>query len=390
MQCRELLSQNYPLLPLQKLKKEWNTKCVNKETLSGYQVYLFPNLKKEGKHCFRPDEMHFFTTNPYTNKKHKMSKTERLNEQTVPIIQTYNKNLCPVERQLEIAMNEDYIFISSPTPCDTVKDLPDTIMIKSTIKTDDATICATRTIKPSNISSRYYYLAKLNKKIEDYISVIKQTNIKRISPLYSKQVAKTLVEKLKDKNLIKELKDYFYYRSQKFSNKCLTLLEQLSIKLPEPIKVYRGMLIHNLEELVTLGLDHLKVGSKITTASRSLPVSWSTDSCLSQYFATSTPAKALKDKSPLQFGILYSTRLHPRQIAIDTRMIDRNFFKKELYVYDQQEVITFPLQKDGTTEEFDCVVERLFLVDVYLKKSVVVKSFNKIISLLQQDAMTIL
>lgn len=383
MQCRELLSKNYPLLPLQTLKKKWNTACSNKETLSGYPVHLFPNLTNIGKHCFRPDEMHFLTKNPYTGKMHKLTKKERLTTETAPITQIYNKDICPVESKLKSTPDEEYFFISSSTPYKSVKDLPSIISHDPIVS---LSISASRVINPANIFSKHYYIAKLKKKMPDKLKHLMRRDIKYIYPLYTKELADTIIDKIQDQKLIKDLNKYFCYESQTIPDTSLKLLEELSIKLPEPIKAYRGMLIHNLEELKTLGLDHLEIGSKLLTVSRSLPVSWSTDSCISQYFATNSPAKVFKDKGSLQFGILYSTELQPRQIAIDTRIIDRKYFKNTLYMYDQQEVITFPLQKDGKMEEFPCVVERLFIVDVRSHKVVIVKSFEKMVKHLQKYA----
>lgn len=78
-------------------------------------------------------------------------------------------------------------------------------------------------------------------------------------------------------------------------------------------------------------------------------------------------------KSETHFGILL-----PDQIALDTRLLDRGFFRKKLY----RQHITFPYDKNGKMMRFHCRIERLFLVDLKINKTTIVHSFAKFIPLL--------
>lgn len=385
--CRELLTQHYQLLPINEMKKKLNKDCVNKQTLSGYPVYLFPTLKKIGKYCVRPDQLWFLKKqNPYTGEK-LTKKDEKLwkdNTITLPITEEFNTKLCPLHKNFNSTYEEEYMFLVSPFPIKTIADLPNSIEI--TIRDIHYTLrnpILTYVIRPSFIYSMYYYIVRLDlTKKDKIIYQIPKNKIIKIYPLYEKETPKKLYDKLTNRKLIEELKSYFTYTIIEFSKETLDLLRELSIRLPEPIQVYRGIFIHDLKELKTAKLEKLTTGETITIDSRGRPVSWSTDSCISQYFATHSPARKMLGKiSKIQFGIVYSTILTPRQIAIDTRLIERKYFKGILYPYDQQEVITFPYDKDGKNATFQCKIERLFLVDRIHDKVTIVHSFKNLLPL---------
>lgn len=381
--CRELLTQHYQLMPLQTIKKNWNTDCANQQTLSGYSVHLFPKLEKLGKYCIRPDQFYFFKKNPYTGRR--LTKVEKWKyNTTLPITEEFNKKLCPLNENLK-SEEQEYMFLVSPVPILSLDNLPNHVEI--TIRYDipyflRRPILSYR-INPSNIYSMYYYIVRIDlTDKEKIIHQVPKKKIIKIYPLYNKDEPKILYDKLSNDALIKELKSYFTYSSLTFSDNVLELMRELSLHLPEPICVYRGIFIHNFQELETAKLEKLTTGETITIDSRGRPVSWSTDSCLSQYFATHTPARRMLGDSKIQFGIIYSTILKPKQIAIDTRLIDRNYFKDKLYPYDQQEVITFPYDKDGKLMTFSCKIERLFLVNRKHHKITIVHSFHKLLPLL--------
>jgi hypothetical protein len=382
--CRELLTQHYPLLPLTTLKKKWNTDCVNTQTLSGYPVHLFPELKKlDGNYCVRPDQLHFLHGNkhPYTGKR---LFTTIPWKQTMPVTQEFNTALCPLHERFK-SKEKEYMFLASPYPIRSVDDLPTEIEIslRNEVHYTLRKPILFSTIRPSYIYSMYYYMVRIDlsgkKKI---VYQIPKKKILKLYPMYKKEPSQNLYDKISDKELKKELESYFTYESTTFSDKTLELLRQVKMRLPEPLFAFRGIFIHNLKELETAKLDKITTGDTIQIDSRGRPVSWSTDSCLSQYFATHTPARKMLGDSPLQFGIVYSTILKPEQIAIDTRLISRRYFKSELYPYDQQEVITFPFDKDGKMMTFPCKIERLFLVDRRHHRITIVHSFQKVIPFL--------
>ena len=162
----------------------------------------------------------------------------------------------------------------------------------------------------------------------------------------------------------------------------LGTLREMKLRLPEPVRAYRGVFIHDLKELRAAKLDRVTTGDVITIDSRDLPVSWSTDSCISQYFATHTPARRMLGKSRVQFGVLFSTVLEPEQVALDTRLFEIAYFKTRLYHNDQQEIITFPTMPDGKINKFQCKVERLFLIDRTRQMVVLVHGFKDIVPFL--------
>ena len=382
--CRQLLTQNFQLVPLEKLKKKWNKSCANRETLSGYPVYLFQNLKTLGKkYCVRPDELQFIKKiNPYTGKNISFPPYDT----TIPIHQEYNPQLCPLT---QLIADSEYWFLLSTCPIENIQQLPDQVSVSlsylnpslKTIRLKKQVI--RMTINPSQIYSLYYYVIKLRPhQGSRIINVIKKQDIIKLYPLYNKQTASTLYQSIESQDLRKELMAYFIYEKQTFTEEAISLMRQLKIRMPVPIKAYRGVLIHSWTDVQTAKLDKIVKGSVFTIDSRGVPVSWSTDSCISQYFATHTAAKSLSTGSNLQFGILYSSILQPQQIALDTRLIDRDYFFKKLYRYDQQEVITFPTLQNGQLNQFECHVERLFIVDVKKKKKVLVHSFQKMIPFL--------
>lgn len=381
--CRQLLTENYNMLPIEEMKSTWNKNCFNKETLSGYPVYLFKDLEKlENKFCVRPDEMFFIgNRNPYTNKQLIWRSGYRM---TVPVTEEYNDRLCPLE---EFDSSDKYSFIASSLPIMNIQSLPEKIPVRRSLSStfSDSTgkqVFVVSTINPSQIYSLYYYVIKIEKPLGKNQTNMKRENIVSMRRLYKRQKAKTLFDKIKNANVKKELKDYFMYFTKTFSPKVLSLLKELKLYLHQPIKAYRGILIHSIGDLQKAKLDKLSVGDTMIIDSRGLPISWSTDSCLSQYFATHGAAKAIPRDSLIQFGILYSCVLQPDQIAIDTRLIDRKFFNNKLYFYDQQEIITLPFTSDGKKNEFKCVIERLFLVKTKDNIHTLVHSFTKILPLL--------
>lgn len=279
--------------------------------------------------------------------------------------------------------DNQFVFLVSLFPIDFVEQLPKYIPVirrwnpsYNTLKHKKIVILFS--LQPSNIYSFYYYLLKIKKFNEKTVS---RNNIVKIFPLYNKDKAITLYDKIHDQRMKEELKKYFTYSIQKFSDDMITLFGELKLHLPEPVKAFRGVLLHSFKDLQKAKLDKLTTGDVLTIDSRGFPLSWSTDSCLSQYFATHAPAKQLDKDSHIQFGVLYSCLLEPQQIAIDTRLIDRKYFFKELYWYDQQEIITFPYLSDKMNK-FQCRVERLFLVNLQKKQKTIVYSFQKIVPLL--------
>lgn len=379
--CRHLLTTHYPLLPLEKMKKEWNTGCANKKTVSGYPVYLFPPsaLEKRGDYCVRPDQFYFLRKDPYTGKeipgKHRPHA-----KKTVPATQEHNPHLCPVQHRL-YSEKGPFVFLASPFPVRSKRDLPDSLVVRRYDADNNARDPVLMIeIRPSYIFSMHYYLVRLVGGAGALGARVKKDDIRAIYPLYDKETAKPAVRDVSSNaDLVAELKNYFRYSIVRFSSASINALRQLKIRLPEPVRAYRGVFIHDLKELRAAKLDGVATGDVITIDSRGLPVSWSTDSCISQYFATHTPARKMLGRSKVQFGVLYSCVLQPEQVALDTRLFEIGYFKDKLYFNDQQEIITFPNLPLGGLNKFKCKVERLFLIDRVHQVVVLVHSFKDIV-----------
>lgn len=378
--CRMLLVKNLHQLPIDDLMSNKWSHCINKETLSGYQLNLFPSLLQKNKHCYRPDQMYFIPhrISPYTGKRVIVNPDDT----SYPITEQYHDTLCPLETNM--LSQGDYIFIVSPTPISSKKHIQKQTATVPISKHIDANLwkpVAVRQITPSNLFSLYYYIAKLEKPEQRRIHT---DNIATLCPLYAKQDIPLIKETFYDQKLIHQLSEYFLYKRQRLSVASLRSLQKLSIRLTQPVSVYRGILIHGLTELKKAKLDRLTTGDTLIMESRGLPVSWSTDSCISQYFATHSPARHSIKKQQTHFGILLSCTLLPSQIALDTRLLDRTFFKERLYRQQQQEIITFPYDKDGNMMVFKCRIERLFLVDLKINKTTIMHSYAKFTPLLSK------
>lgn len=383
--CRHLLTAHYPMLPLEEMEKEWHTKCANRKTVSGYPVHLFPPsaLEERGGHCIRPDQFYFLREDPHTGRKlTKLDKQSfKKKEMTVPATQEYNPRLCPVRHRLR-SDKGPFVFLVSPFPVRTKRDLPDSVVVRS----GDWAMAPLKPVvlldvRPSYIFSMHYYLIRLvgGKTVPSSGKRIKKENIRAIYPLYDKETVRPTMNRLNDRELLAELKQYFTYSIVRFSSATIDALRGLKLRLPEPVRVFRGVFIHNLAELKAAKLEGITTGGVVEIDSRDLPVSWSTDSCISQFFATHTPARRMLGTSSVQFGIVFSTVLEPEQVALDTRLFDTLYFRTSVYRNDQQEVITFPTTPDGRMNKFECKVERLFLIDRVRQKVVIVHSFKEIV-----------
>lgn len=191
--CRQLLTENYHLLPIEQIKQSWNKTCANKETLSGYPVYLFKNLEKlDNNFCVRPDEMSFLKKkNPYTNKRFIWSPEYK---RTFPITEEYNDRLCPLQ---QLDSYDKYSFIASSSPIIDIQTLPEIIPVRKDLSstfTDNSgkKVFVVSTINPSRIYSLHYYMIKLKEPILTYQSSVKRTDIVRMRTLYKKQKAQIL------------------------------------------------------------------------------------------------------------------------------------------------------------------------------------------------------
>lgn len=376
--CRHLLTSHYPLLPLKEMKQKWHGDCVNIKTVSGYPVHVFPPsalVKRSDGYCIRPDQFYFLHTDPRTGKAIRTRGRREHADSTYPVTQEYNPRLCPVQPRLR-SLESEFVFLVSPFPVRSKRDLPDSLFMRHEITRNLDRPVVLLNIRPSDIFSMNYYLVNVGKELIG--ACVNKSNIRAIYPLYDKETVQSTMKKLKDPELLGELKKYFTYSIQRFSSGALGALRELKLKLPEPVRVFRGVFIHNRKELDDAKLSRITTGDVIGIDSRGLPVSWSTDSCISQHFATHTPARTMLGRSKVQFGILFSTVLEPDQVAIDTRLFDPNYFQL-IYPNNQQEVITFPTTPDGKMSTFQCKVERLFLIDRARQMVVLVHSFKDIL-----------
>ena len=160
-----------------------------------------------------------------------------------------------------------------------------------------------------------------------------------------------------NKKLSLELYDWFVAKSNNFPS--LDMWKQLSLKLPEPVLAFRGLLFE-FNSIPTIWKKY-RVGDKMTLSSRGISMSWTTNFCISKHFSLIDMMGNILPNSIL-VGFVLSAHLQPSQILIDTRLLSATFLKS---IYDklQTEIITLPTKDNGEEETFDCTIEEVTLID---------------------------
>jgi len=153
----------------------------------------------------------------------------------------------------------------------------------------------------------------------------------------------------------------------------------LGLHLPEPVRVYRGLYLLDMETVLQLGLDKLRVGDHINIQNRDKVVSWSTDLCVSKYFATKPVMNSiefLNSKKKFHFGVILTTVLKPTDILVDTRVLTR----EARFQYQQSEVMTRRTNAQGNPLTFDCTIYQLFITSPYSPRSFKERRFLPVMS----------
>lgn len=390
MRCRRFLSEHSQQIPLQELKQKRNRQCHNEETLGGYPLYQFDEKQLSKKidkldhktYCFRPDQLQFVPgsgeRNPYTGQRFHTTTTPVVAVKTLPLSQLIQERLCPLDPPSAEVDKRDYVFVGSVRPLQRVSDaLP---FFQKNVETKETR--AYFTVKPTNIFSLWYYLVELKKPIREDATLLHPDNIQSLSPLYKRSVVKTPLTPALDHKIRKQLEDFFRYRRRSFTQPVMNSLEVLGLKLPEPVSAFRGLFFPDRAALEKAGFGFIYKGEEIEIDSRALPMSWSTDPCVSEFFATSEPALVHPNKEATRFGVILRTVLEPDQVLLDTRLIDPDYFLSRLYTRDQAEIITKPykiVKRKKIPLRFKCHVARLFLMDEQHNR-VVVRSFSRFLA----------
>lgn len=333
-------------------------KCRNDQTDGGFKVTQIrdEDLVRTGDKCQRRDQRDFISYGRNTGKR------------VIPVSVMYDRHLCPVEKYIDMKMIQTRKLLLSSKPIRDIRtDLPELIryhMIALNRFPGKEPYIVETNFRPSSIHSYHSYLIGI-KKIRKGQMWIKRDDIVTITPFLQKSYPISAAITSFPKFVEKELKDFFNYRKTTFSDKVLNEFKKMAIHENRTIRCYRGLLIHSSKKLKELGLEKLQVGDRVKISSRGKPMSWSGDGCIASYFATHGAAMAIprQDMYEVMYGIVFSCEIRPNNILIDSRLIDPSYFLDKLYTRFQDEVITRPRDDDDEPIEFNCTVERLFLVN---------------------------
>lgn len=383
--CIELYRQHHAVFYQEFKKMNHAKKCTNKETVGGYPVDEFREHDlyaiKEGKktYCLRKDQMKFLSINPYTMKSLPLLYHTKV---SIPISVLLDFQLCPV-RPISTSLSDHPIkqlILISPTPISKKSELPVKISIGNK-HDENKKIQIVEYVDPIKIYTGYYYIIHLKDPIPktefQNRKFVYRKDIRDMSPLYQKEMIIAYRQNQRfDSDIKTELKAFFNYRSKSFSSDIIDFFRTIRIVPKHSVKCFRGLLIHSKKKLEDLNLSHIQVGDTIRLDSRKFPMSWSTDSCVSSYFATHEAAMRSSDNSNIMFGILLSTRINPDDILLDSRMISPKYFVKQVYSRYQDEVITFPTDLENKPIVFECKIERLFLINSISRYFTIVRRFD--------------
>jgi len=378
MECHTILTKYSKNIPFQQLKKKRNTDCQNKETLGGYPLYQFEENEivkqhQRGKtYCFRPDEIRFLQDrNPYTNT-YLASPDRNSQLTTTPLSQLTRKELCPLTR-IGDTDKSHYVIVASVKPLSKIDKqllIRDTNRLRETNETE-----AYKMVHTTRIFSKFYYLVRTKTPVREY-EFLKPNNIASITKFIDRDIVSQSYTPSLQAAVKSELKKFFTYQLTKFSPKVLQTLGDLHLHLHHRVRAFRGLFFPNKKVLAASHMEYISKGDTVEIMSRGFPMSWSTDPCVSQFFATNEAARRHTDKDTVRYGILLSIMLDPDSILLDTRLIDKDFFLKQLYARNQDEIITKPYSDGKKERTFTCRVERLFLMDSIGRATVVMSFVN--------------
>jgi len=345
-------------------------KCRNEKTEGGFQVRQIrdKDLVRTGDKCQRRDQRDFVLHGRNTGKR------------VIPVSVMYDRHLCPVEKYIDMKMiRTQKLLLSSKPIRDVPTDLPELIRYYSIAPNrfpDTQPYIVETNFRPSSIHSYHSYLIIMKKVIKNQMW-IKRDDIMDIKPFLIKNYPIPAVITSFPQFVEKELKAFFSYRKTTFSDEVLNEFKKMAIHQNRTIRCYRGLLIHSSKKLKELGLEKLQVGDRVKISSREKPMSWSGDGCIASYFATHGAAMAIPRQNmyEVMYGVVLSCDIRPNTILIDSRLIDPSYFLDNLYSRFQDEIITRPTDDDDKPIEFNCTVDRLFLVN-NMHDTVIVKKLS--------------
>jgi len=349
--CRHDLSK-HPKLSRQVIELYSNTKnCKNKTTFSGFKVSQYIDLLKinidNETYCFDPKQLDFLNdVNPFTGKKFKF---ENKSMDSMPPSSILTDGLCPLERLKSIG---NVIFLVSRKPIKNIKRLDQVIHVfKKSHSGGEYSMNYRAYLEYTgpSINSNYVYMAILRHKINQSKKYLYRDDIVDVQLFHQKPIPDASYQ-INDNEVLRGLRQWFTYSVRDISDQVSNKLLKLNIKLDEPIRAFRGLLIDGEKILLDDILKNLEVGHDMTLASDRLS-SWSADSCLSLFFAT-TPV-VHRTRSPVNFGILVSAILQPDDILIDTRLMKD---RAGIYPLEQSEIIV------KKSKKIQCKVERLYMI----------------------------
>lgn len=154
----------------------------------------------------------------------------------------------------------------------------------------------------------------------------------------------------------KELKNFMSEQDYSLDDETIKYFDKLNYKPTKPIKVYRGFNFLGPKNIEITGAENPKIGMIIDIPHKRSH-SWSSNKCIAIQFAAGI--------DNLELGLVFSTILEPKDIIIDTRMINSKDILK-LYHHTQSEIIAKPGTYKSKLEYI--VYSKNNFIDFYGKK----------------------
>lgn len=364
--CRRLFAEHKELA--EEFSKDRNAECTNDILWNGFRAneYTADELYKKkvnGKiFCFsRSMQLPLLDKlNPFTGKNELARTAKRVHSNALKNM-PLSKIVSRTCMDMSLPSHDSILYVISPQPIGkpnehgiiSLDDFGETFQL-SDYQVRDAISSG----EVCYISSRYLYVMRLKRKkpksFSTSIPIDEIENIQLISSIapLSRGERKFQVTQTKTKT---QLSEFLKNRRREFTPSVLESFDQLNIKPSKPIKVFRGILLKDRSQVIKMGLENVKIGDSIQLSGRKVPSSWSTDPCVAKYFATHPVCHTTPPLSTtIKYGFIFSTRLDPTQIVVDTRLLSTEFFHSIYFQY-QSEIIAKPL------EVFECKIEEIYV-----------------------------
>ena len=363
IECRDTLKK-YANTVFQVAKKQ--RKHPTKDLWSGYPSWEFETVHRDEQgNLFSEGQLYFLDGyNPFTKKKNLRTLSKA--PTTVFPLSTLTNDTCPDMLGKSTAASPRVFYVKSS----------DFVDWDYYLSFPEFKVQASVSI-PLNyfddISSHFAYKFTMKKPFTTLPALVQTRDIQQIETLYTppplnkKSIRKDIVPT--DKNIHAAM-DWLRSYLRVGTNITAPVQKQvlaLGIRLPDPVRVYRGLYLLDQDMVKTLGLDKLRVGDRIELKNRDKVMSWSTDLCVSKYFATRAIMNSFEFRSKMKefhFGVVLTTVLKPSDVLVDTRLLTQ----EARFNYQQSEVMTRRTNDQGKPLTFECTIYQLFVTAPYVRK----------------------